>query len=190
MRVGPIVRAALEQPLSSWDYSGGWDGFMHYVIAVHWLLHRVHVVISGRSRLSPAQTETMLALGQKEISRVCERLREFRWQGLHAGCVSGTQPGERTCILTFPHLASEYFITQVINPVIVLCSTAQGLEMVTNGDLVSCIQLAWSSARLAYPHAMEIVDGSHSGFIWCSGLDRIDEKLEALRVVVGEGLKG
>ena len=116
MRVRPIVRAALEQPLSSWDYCGGWDGFMHYVIAIHWLLHCLHVVISGCSPLSPAQTETMLAWGQKGISRVCERLRDFRWQGLHAGCVSGTQPGEQTCILTFPHLASEYFIAQVIDP--------------------------------------------------------------------------
>ena len=131
----------------------------------------------------------MLAWGQKGISRVCERLRDFRWQGLHAGCVSGTQPGEQTCILTFPHLASEYFITEVIDPVMVLCSTAQGLEMVTNGDLVSSIQLAWSSVRLAYPHAVEIVDGGNSGFVWCSGLKRIDEKLEALRVVIGEGLE-
>ena len=162
---------------------------MYYMIAIHWLLHCLHMVISGRSQLSPAQTETMLAWGQRGISRVCERLRDFRWQGLHAGCVSGTQPGEQTCILTFPHLASEYFITQVIDPAMVLCSTAQGLEMVTNGDLVSSIQLAWSSARLAYPHAVEIVDTSHSGFVWCSGLDRIDGKLAELRVVVGEGFK-
>ena len=92
----------------------------------------------------------------------------------------------------YPHLPPSCF--RVLHctgyrPVMVLCSTAEGLEMVSNADLVSSIQLAWSSARLAYPHAVEIVDGSHSGFVWCSGLNRIDEKLEALRVVIGEGFK-
>ncbi len=165
--------------MAAWDPSEGWDALRNTTQAVYVLLHCIRSTLSGQSRLTSSQTDSMLAWGRQELSRVHEWLRGLEWTGLHKDCVANS--GDAGAILAFPHIASRYLIKNIINPLIDLCSMPEGLALVS-AELVSTIEHTWSAGRLAYPNfANEEVE-----FVWCnSGLNHIDSRLEELKALVG-----
>ncbi|KAI0683740.1 hypothetical protein C8T65DRAFT_836921 [Cerioporus squamosus] len=174
------VRAMLEHPLTSWNPSDGWKGLKYYLNAVHGLLHCIDETVSGRSQLSPTQEDAMLSWAREGLCRLRRWLRDLEWKGLHAGCIghrARTPLADSVYIVTFPHIASHYLVKDVIDPLMALCSTVRGRELVSH-ELVSAVQCAWQSARLAYPDASEKTEGAM--YIWCSGLDCIDARLAEL----------
>lgn len=179
-RLELTVQAVVEQALGSWDPSTGWHGFMHYTIATHELIHCLYQSVSGRSQLSPTQADHMLKWGQKGLSQVHAWLHNLQWQGLHLGCLNA-QATEQTCVLTFPHLASDHFIVDIIDPLLMLCSIPAGSHLVSS-ELASALEHAWHTAQSVYPDAFGADEGAP--FIWCSGLDHILPKLEKLRAAV------
>ncbi|TFK93326.1 hypothetical protein K466DRAFT_581042 [Polyporus arcularius HHB13444] len=59
----------------------------------------------------------------------------------------------------------------IIDPLIALCSTPDGLAMVSE-ELVSTIEHTWFAAQLAYPDRVDV----GIGFVWASGLFQIDTR--------------
>ncbi len=170
----------VQPALTSWNPS--WRALQNYLSAVHCLLKCIDETASGRSKLDPSQEEDILSWGGEALSRVHQWLRDLEWHGLHVGCLRGTVAlADSIYAATFPHIASYYFVTDVVDPLIDLCSTARGRDLVTK-ELVSAVESAWSSARVAYPDAMNPSEGAK--YIWCSGLDRIDARLVVLRAAV------
>lgn len=155
---------------------------MKYLNGVHCLLRCIDEVASERSKLSPSQEQHILRWARDGLSRFHRWLRDMEWYGLHAGCIGGrTQLPDSVHIATFPYIASHYFVKDVVDPLIGLCSTVRGRELVS-AELVSAVECAWVSAREAYPDAIDPDKGAV--YIWCSGLDRIDTKLAELREAV------
>ncbi len=151
---------------------------MHYMMTVHCLLHYVDEVASGRSKLSPSQEQVTLAWSREALWRLHQWLRNLEWYGLHAKCIGGKSPRpDSVYVATFPHVASHYFLKGLINPLIALRSTARGRELVSD-ELVSAVESAWHSARLAYPNAIDRSEGAT--YIWCTGLDQIEARLADL----------
>ncbi|RPD54885.1 hypothetical protein L226DRAFT_81346 [Lentinus tigrinus ALCF2SS1-7] len=166
-----------ESVLASWDTSRGFEELQFHTTAIFALLHGVRHVVSAQSQLTPSQTEVLLEWGRGRLSYLVRWLRDWdSWQGLHKGCVTISADG--ICAMTFPHIASNYLITDVIDPLISLCSTPGGVELVSE-ELISAVERAWSSVQVAYPNPIDIVQGEE--FVWCSGLDSIDAKLTELR---------
>ncbi len=166
-----------EVEIAVWDPSLGFGTFRDRTQAVYVLLHIVRATISGQSRLTASQTDAMLAWGQKELTRAHEWLHGLDWTGLHKGCL--IRSGNAGEVLAFPHIASHYLIKMIINPLIRLCSIPGGLAVVS-GELVSAVEHTWSAAQLAYP---DLVDAD-IGFVWSSGLARIDSRLAQLKALV------
>lgn len=165
--------------MAAWNPSLGWVSYRDTTKAISVLLHIIRATISGQSRLTSSQSDAILAWGQQELTRVAEWLRGLEWTGLHKGCVLYCTDAAE--VLAFPHLAS-YCLTKLITkPLIALCSMPGGRALVS-GELVSTIELAWSAVQRAYP---DRVDAS-IGFVWSSGLDRIDSQLAELKAVVGQ----
>ena len=173
-----------ERLLATWNPSDAWNGLKLYLNAVHCALHCIEESTSGRSHLSPSQEEDIVAWGCERLSRLCLWLRDLEWTGLHVGCIGGNTPRpDAVYVATFPYVASHYFVKDVVDPLIELCSTTRGNELVSK-DLASAVEHAWSSARLAYPNAIGLDEGRM--YIWCTGLDRIDGRLAELRRVVDQ----
>ncbi len=166
--------------MTMWDPS--WKGLKKYLSAVHCLLRCIDETASGRSRLDLLQEKAILSWGREGLSRFHQWLRDLEWYGLHAGCIrSKVALPDSIYATTFPHIASDYFVTNVVDPLITLCSTVRGRELVSE-ELVSAVEFAWISARVAYPNVIEGNEGARH--IWCSGLDRIDARLAVLRAAV------
>ena len=119
----------------------------------------------------------MLEWGQKQLSHLPQWLRDIQWTGLHRGCVA--RSGDAAPIVAFPHVVSHYLVKDVVEPLISLGGNPEGLKLVTE-DLVSAVEQAWSLAQLTYP---DVVDRD-AGFLWCSGLDRIEPRLAELKAMV------
>ncbi len=166
--------------MTDWDPSQGFLSYRDTTKAVYVLIHCVRATISGKSRLTSSQTDAMLTWGQQELSRVQEWLRGLEWAGLHKGCLA--IHGGAAAVLAFPHIASHFLVEMIINPLLTLCSMPGGLALVSQ-ELVSAVEHTWSAARLAYPDAMP---DANTGFVWSSGLDRIDSRLAELKAVVGQ----
>ena len=83
-------------------------------------------------------------------------------------------------IIAFPHIASQYLTLHVVDPLIALCSTRPGVELVFR-ELVSAVEHAWQFARVEYP---DVADIKCVDFVWCSGMDRIDGRLAELKALV------
>ncbi len=165
--------------MAAWDPSEGFPRYRDTTQVVYVLFHIVRATISGKSQLTASQTDAMLAWGQQEIKRLREWLGGLEWTGLHKGCL--VMSGNAAESIAFPHIASHYLIKMVINPSITLCSMPGGLALVSR-ELVAAIEHTWSAARLAYPNAVDV----DIGFVWASGLDRIDPQLAELKAVVGQ----
>ncbi|KAI0718768.1 hypothetical protein C8T65DRAFT_638029 [Cerioporus squamosus] len=173
------ARAMLERELESWNPSRGFKAFQSHTAAIYVLLHCVRETVSEQSQLTPTQTEGMLAWGRDGLARVLRWLRELEWQGLHKGClaVSGNVAGA----VAFLHIASSHLIMDIIDPLLALSSTPEGLKLISE-ELISVVKHTWSSAQAAYPNPIDITQGAD--LVWCSGLDTIDAKLMELRAVV------
>ncbi len=165
--------------MAAWDPSRGWASFRNTTQAVCVLLHCVRATVSGQSQLTSSQTDAMLAWGQKEIYHLQEWLRALEWTGLHKGCLAIVADAAEA--LVFPHTASHHLIKMIIKPLITLCSMPGGRALVSP-ELVSTIERTWSAARQTYPNAAEV----DRGFVWCSGLDRIDSQLAELKAAAGQ----
>ncbi|TFK86560.1 hypothetical protein K466DRAFT_587125 [Polyporus arcularius HHB13444] len=173
------ARAMLERELESWDPSRGFKALQSHTAAIYVLLHCLRETISGRSQLTPTQTDAMLAWGQDTLSRAVQWLRDLEWQGLHNGCLAVL--GDAAGVVVFPHIASSHLIMDIIDPLLALSSTPGGLTLIS-GELISVVENAWSSAQAAYPNPIDIIQGA--GLVWCSGLDTIDMKLLELRATI------
>ncbi|KAI0718785.1 hypothetical protein C8T65DRAFT_638113 [Cerioporus squamosus] len=171
------VKAMYEVEMAAWDPSLGFLSFRDTTQAVYVLLHCVWAIISGRSQLSPSQTDMFLLWGQQQLSRVHQWLRDLEWRGLHKGCLAVS--GDAAAVLAFPHIASRYLVHTLIDPLIALCSMPGGLPVISE-ELVSTIEHTWASARLAYPHSAD----ADAAFVWCTELDRIDARLRELRAII------
>ncbi|RDX45140.1 hypothetical protein OH76DRAFT_1022365 [Lentinus brumalis] len=170
------AKAMYEAIMAAWDPSQGWVSYRDTMKAVSVLLHIIRATISGQSRLTSSQTDAILAWGQHELPCVDEWLRGLQWTGLHKGCV--TRSTDAAAVLAFPHIAAHCLIKMIINPLITLCSMPGGRALVS-GELVAALEHTWSAARLAYPDAVDV----NIGFVWASGLDKIDARLVELRAV-------
>ena len=163
--------------MAAWDPSLGFVAFRDAIMAIYVLVHCVSATVSGRSRLSSSQGDAMLEWGQKQLTHLRQWLRDIQWTGLHKGCVA--RSGDAAPIVAFPHVVSHYLVKDVVEPLISLGGNPEGLKLVTE-DLVSAVEQAWSLAQLAYP---DVVDRD-AGFLWCSGLDRIEARLAELKAMV------
>ncbi len=165
--------------MAAWDPSQGFLSYRDTTQAVYVLLHCIRATISGQSRLTSSQTAAMLAWGQQELAHLHEWLRDLEWTGLHTGCLAIA--GDAAAILSFPHIASHYLVEMIIDPLITLYAMPGGLALVSGSEeLVSTLERTWAAARLVYP---DFVD-EKAGFVWSSGLDRIDIRLAELRAAV------
>ena len=164
--------------MAAWDPSLGFCSFRDTTQAAYVLLHCIRATVSGHSQLSPAETDALLAWGQREIPRLHQWLRNLEWSGLHTGCLAIT--ADLAATLVFPHVASKFLVRNIINPLIALCSEPGGLAFVCK-DLVSDVKHAWHSALLAYPDSVN----SDAAFVWCTALDQIESRLERLQTLVG-----
>ncbi len=174
----------LEHKGDTWDPSQGLRAFQGFMGATYVLLHCIHATVSGDAELSPSQTDALLAWGRVRLSGLHHRLKSFNWNGLHKGCLRAIS-GDAVSILVFPHIASDYLVKDIIDPLIALCSTPRGQELVSE-ELVSAVEEVWAAAQVAYPDAVDPIRGAH--LVWCSGLDRIDSRLADLRVAaIGPG---
>ncbi len=160
--------------MAAWDPSKGFLSFRDIAQASYVLLHCVRATVSGQSQLSASQTAEMLAWGQRQLPRLHKWLRDLEWTGLHKGGLA--IPGDAAAVLSFPHIASHQLVRNIIDPLIALCSLPGGHELVS-GELVSTVERAWSSARVAYPDSVN----EDSAFVWSSGLDQIDARLVELK---------
>ncbi|TFK77566.1 hypothetical protein K466DRAFT_608027 [Polyporus arcularius HHB13444] len=168
------AKAMYEVEMAAWDPSQGFPSYRDTTQAVYVLLHIVRATISGQSQLTSSQSDAMFAWGQQELTRLREWLRGLEWTGLHKGCLA--KSGNAAESIAFPHIASHYLIKMVLNPLIRLCSMPGGRAVVSR-ELVSAIEHAWSAARLAYPDPVHV----DIGFVWSSGLARIDSRLTELK---------
>ena len=122
--------------------------------------------------------------GQQQLLRIHQWLRVLEWTGLHDGCLA--IPGDAASILAFPHIASHFFVQMIVEPLIAMSALPGGSVLVSK-ELVSTIELAWSSARLIYPESV----GCDAAFIWCTGMAVIEERLRELEgLVPGAGAEG
>ncbi len=166
----------LEHKWDTWDPSQGWKALKGFTAAAYVLLHLIRATVSGHASLSPSQTDALLVWGRDRLSSVHHHLRNLDWNGLHKGCLSIS--GDAACIVAFPHIASEYLVKDIIDPLITLCAIPRGRDLVSE-DLVSAVEEAWAAVQVAYPDAVDPVRGA--ALVWCSGLDRIDSRLKELR---------
>ena len=167
------ARAMYEAKMAGWDPSQGFLSFRDTTMAIWVMLHCVRATVSGCSQLSSSQTKATLAWGKTQLGRLRQWLSDLDWTGLHHGCLA--IPGGAAAVLAFPHIASDLLVANVINPVVALRSMPGGRELVTS-ELVYAIEHAWIRGRLAYRDSAPR-DG---GFVWSSGLDRIDSRLAEL----------
>ena len=178
-----IVKTMVEHVLASWNPQG-FEAFQDYTAAIYVLLHCVRETISGRSQLTPTQAKVLIAWSRDMLPRVIRWLRDLQWQGLHKGCLAVS--GDSAGALAFPHIASNYLIIDVIDPLIALCSTPGGPELIS-AEFISAVERTWSRAQAAYPNPIDEVQGA--AFVWCTGLDSIDAKLRELRAVYTQSSK-
>ncbi|KAI0718800.1 hypothetical protein C8T65DRAFT_638167 [Cerioporus squamosus] len=172
------VRAMVEHRMETGTRRTDFEGFREDSIVIYSLLQCIHQVASGRAQLSPAQTHRMLAWGRETLPRIQQRLHELEWRGSHVGCLSCSAGSETS--LAFPHIASGYLVKYIIDPLLDVCSTKPGLDLVSK-ELVDVVEWVWSSVQVAYPIRVTMDD---VGFIWCSGLEVIDARLAELRAAV------
>lgn len=172
-----------ERILESWVPTG-FKALQGYTAAIYVLLHCLRETLSGRSQLTEAQREVLLAWGRDTIPWVTQWIRDLRWQGLHKGCVALS--GDAVGALAFPHIASNYLLIDIIDPLIALCSTPGGPELIS-AEFISAVERTWSRAQAAYPNPIDEVQGA--AFVWCSGLDSIDAKLRELRTIYAKSSK-
>ncbi len=149
------------------------------LLSIHGVLRSIHHVSSGCAQLSSAQNDTMIAWSRQVLLHIHHSLRELAWTDLSVDCVSPT-PGDLRSTLAYPHYASGYLVRDVIDPLLDICSTQPGLELVPEG-IVSTLQSAWSSIQLTYPGQMIDIDVVYIRF---SGLEVIDARLAELRAAV------
>ena len=171
------AKALYEVEMAAWDPSQGFRSFRDTTQAIFVLLHCVSATLSGRSSLTVSQTREMREWGQQQLWRIHQWLRDLEWIGLHDGCLA--IPGDAASILAFPHIASHFLVQMIVNPLIAMSALPGGSVLVSK-ELVSTIELAWSTARSMYPESV----GCDAAFIWCTGMAVIEERLRELSAMV------
>ena len=164
--------------MAAWNPSRGFPAFQDAMMAVYVLLHCLLAAASGRSQLSSSQNQAVLAWGHTQLSRIQEWVRNLQWTGLHKGCVALS--GDEASIVAFQHIASDTIVRDMIDPLLALCSVSLHGDQLVTEALVSSIEHAWHAAQLVYPRVAE----RSAGFVWSSGLDRIDARFKELRTAI------